>query len=81
MMLWPPRKLAKVSDYQLKWVDKSLTPTQQLLQDLFSTVDASLGAHIEQYLPDALKPAATQMVQSADLLNRFNDLKVIMRFA
>ncbi len=68
-------KLAKVSDYQLKWVDKSLTPTQQLLQDLFSTVDASLGAHIEQYLPDALKPAATQMVQSADLLNRFNDPK------
>ncbi|WP_105903131.1 signal peptide peptidase SppA [Vibrio gangliei] len=68
-------KLAKVTDYQLTWVDKPLTPTQQMLQDLFSTVDASLGNPLEKYLPDALKPAAAQISQSADLLNSFNDPK------
>ncbi|GLT14185.1 signal peptide peptidase SppA [Vibrio algivorus] len=68
-------KLAKIDSYQLTWIDKPLTPTQQMLQDLFSSMDASIGNPLNKWLPDSLKPAAAQMAQSADLLNSLNDPK------
>lgn len=68
-------KLAKIDSYKLTWIDKPLTPTQQMLQDLFSSMDASIGNPLNKWLPDSLKPAAAQMAQSADLLNSLNDPK------
>ncbi|WP_417878663.1 signal peptide peptidase SppA [Vibrio sp.] len=68
-------KLAKIDSYELTWVDKPLTPTQQMLQDLFNSMDASIGNPLNKWLPDSLKPAAAQMTQSADLLNSLNDPK------
>lgn len=67
--------MAHLESYNLSWVDKPLNPTQQMLQDLFSTVNASFGNPMEKWLPDALKPAAAQLSQSADLLNNLNDPK------
>ena len=68
-------KLAKIDSYKLTWIDKPLTPTQQMLQDLFSSMDASIGNPLNKWLPDSLKPAAAQISQSADLLNSLNDPK------
>ena len=68
-------KLAHIDSYKLTWIDKPLTPTQQMLQDLFSSMDASIGNPLAKWLPDSLKPAAAQISQSADLLNSLNDPK------
>ncbi|OEF27673.1 signal peptide peptidase SppA [Vibrio rumoiensis] len=67
--------LAHLDSYKLTWVDKPLSPTQQILEDFFRTLNTSLGNPLEKWIPDALKPAAAQMSNSVDLLNSFNDPK------
>ncbi|MFV0575694.1 MAG: signal peptide peptidase SppA [Vibrio sp.] len=81
-------KLAGIDQYELDWVEKPLTPTQQMLQDLFKSVDASMGypmsraveSSVSKWLPDSLKPAAAQIAESANLLNSFNDPKGVYSF-
>ncbi|WP_342607301.1 signal peptide peptidase SppA [Vibrio tritonius] len=66
-------QLAKLKNYQLDWINEPLTPTQQVIQDLLSEAHASLGFNIESWIPAALKPAAKQLKESANILASFND--------
>lgn len=66
-------QLAKLKRYQLDWISEPLSPTQQVLQELLSEAHASLGLNIESWIPPALKPAATQLKESANILASFND--------
>ncbi|WP_068714187.1 signal peptide peptidase SppA [Vibrio tritonius] len=66
-------QLAKLKRYQLDWINEPLSPTQQVLQELLSEAHASLGLNIESWIPAALKPAATQLKESANILASFND--------
>lgn len=67
--------LAHLENYQLTWVDKPLSPTQQILEDFFRTINTSIGNPFDKWIPDALKPAATQISESTNLLSSFNDPK------
>ncbi|MGO3800487.1 MAG: S49 family peptidase, partial [Vibrio casei] len=67
--------LAHLESYRLTWVDKPLSPTQQILEDFFRTINTSLGNPLDKWIPDALKPAAAQISESTNLLNSFNDPK------
>ncbi|PNI06220.1 signal peptide peptidase SppA [Vibrio diazotrophicus] len=68
-------ELAKVEDYNLFWVSDPLSPAQQILQDLFGQIKASLGLDVSSVVPAALQPAASQLINDANLLSGFNDPK------
>ncbi|MBD1574913.1 MULTISPECIES: signal peptide peptidase SppA [Vibrio] len=66
-------ELAKVKDYQLDWVEKPLSQTQQIIQDILKSTDVSISSKVEAMIPTALLPAAKQISASSDLLNNLND--------
>lgn len=68
-------ELAKVEDYNLFWVSDPLSPAQQILQDLFGQIKASLGLDVSSMVPAAFQPAANQLINDANLLSGFNDPK------
>ncbi|MCZ4371854.1 signal peptide peptidase SppA [Vibrio diazotrophicus] len=68
-------ELAKVEDYNLFWVSDPLSPAQQILQDLFGQIKASLGLDVSSVVPAAFQPAASQLINDANLLSGFNDPK------
>ncbi|CAM2881909.1 signal peptide peptidase SppA [Vibrio diazotrophicus] len=68
-------ELAKVEDYNLFWVSDPLSPAQQILQDLFGQIKASLGLDVSSMVPAAFQPAASQLINDANLLSGFNDPK------
>lgn len=68
-------ELAKLEDYNLFWVSDPLSPAQQILQDLFGQIKASLGLDVSSVVPAAFQPAASQLINDANLLSSFNDPK------
>lgn len=68
-------ELAKLEDYNLFWVSEPLSPAQQILQDLFGQIKASLGLDVSSMVPAAFQPAASQLINDANLLSSFNDPK------
>ncbi|MDW6016521.1 signal peptide peptidase SppA [Vibrio plantisponsor] len=68
-------ELAKLEDYNLFWVSDPLSPAQQILQDLFGQIKASLGLNVSSMVPAAFQPAASQLINDANLLSSFNDPK------
>ena len=68
-------ELAKLEDYNLFWVSDPLSPAQQILQDLFGQIKASLGLDVSSMVPAAFQPAASQLINDANLLSSFNDPK------
>ncbi|RTZ16437.1 signal peptide peptidase SppA [Vibrio aquaticus] len=68
-------ELANVEQYNLYWVEEPLTPAQQFLQDFMNQVHAHLGIDATAFLPQALQPMATQLIQDANMLQSFNDPK------
>lgn len=68
-------ELAKLEDYNLFWVSEPLSPAQQILQDLFGQIKASLGLNVSSMVPAAFQPAASQLINDANLLSSFNDPK------
>ena len=68
-------ELAKLEDYNLFWVSDPLSPAQQILQDLFGQIKASLGLDVSTMVPAAFQPAASQLINDANLLSSFNDPK------
>lgn len=68
-------ELAQLKDYNLTWMAKPLSPTQQFLADFMQSANISMDGPLSKLIPDAFKPAAKQMAQSADLLQSFNDPK------
>jgi len=68
-------KLANIEEYNLYWVEKPLSTTEQLLQQLSENLNASLGIDISSTLPKALQPVTQQLLADSSLLNTFNDPK------
>ncbi|MGY2572840.1 signal peptide peptidase SppA [Vibrio sp. C8] len=68
-------ELAKLEDYNLFWVSDPLSPAQQILQDLFGQIKVSLGLDVSSMVPAAFQPAASQLINDANLLSSFNDPK------
>lgn len=68
-------ELAKLEDYNLFWVSEPLSPAQQILQDLFGQIKVSLGLDVSSMVPAAFQPAASQLINDANLLSSFNDPK------
>lgn len=72
-------KLAKLDNYQLNWVTKELTPTQELVKEVFGSMDAYFNtqtkAKVMALLPSAIKPMAMQLDAQANLLESLNDPK------
>lgn len=68
-------ELAKLEDYNLFWVSDPLSPAQQILQDLFGQIKVSLGLDVSSMVPTAFQPAASQLINDANLLSSFNDPK------
>lgn len=66
-------KLAKITDYQLYWVEKPLSPAQQIMRDILQSSDISINSKIEAMIPASLQPAAKQISASTELLNNLND--------
>lgn len=68
-------QLADVEQYNLYWVEEPLSPAQQFIQDFINQVQVKFGFDVNTYLPAALQPIATQVLQDADMLQSFNDPK------
>ncbi|NIY91394.1 signal peptide peptidase SppA [Vibrio diazotrophicus] len=68
-------ELAKLDDYNLFWVSDPLSPAQQILQDLFGQIKVSLGLDVSSMVPAAFQPAASQLLNDANMLSSFNDPK------
>lgn len=68
-------ELADLKNYNLYWVEKSLSPAQQFIQDIMNQVKVSIGVDMADYLPAALQPVAQQVIADADMLQSFNDPK------
>lgn len=66
-------ELAKITDYQLYWVEKPLSPAQQIMRDILQSSDISINSKIEAMIPASLQPAAKQISASTELLNNLND--------
>lgn len=66
-------ELAKITDYQLYWVEKPLSPAQQIMRDILQSSDTSINSKIEAMIPASLQPAAKQISASTELLNNLND--------
>lgn len=66
-------ELAKITDYQLYWVEKPLSPAQQIIRDILQSSDISINSKIEAMIPASLQPAAKQISASTELLNNLND--------
>ncbi|CAM4025602.1 Signal peptide peptidase SppA [Vibrio neonatus] len=67
--------LAKIDTYSLNWLQKSLTPAQQFLQDFSKRISVSLGVDINTWLPSSLVPLASKVQQDLSLMSEFNDPK------
>ncbi|GAD91353.1 protease IV [Vibrio halioticoli NBRC 102217] len=67
--------LAKIDNYSLNWLQKSLTPAQQFLQDFSKRISVSLGVDINTWLPSSLVPLASKVQQDLSLMSEFNDPK------
>lgn len=72
-------KLANIDTYQLNWVKKPRTATQELVQEIFGTMDAYLNAstsqHLMSLLPKSLQQTGLQLKQDTHLLQNLNDPK------
>ncbi|GEA52652.1 protease [Vibrio inusitatus NBRC 102082] len=65
--------LAEIDTYSLNWLQKSLTPAQQFLQDFSKRISVSLGLDVNMWLPSALQPIASQVQQDLSVMQQFND--------
>ncbi|MEZ9510284.1 signal peptide peptidase SppA [Vibrio breoganii] len=65
--------LAEIDTYSLNWLQKSLTPAQQFLQDFSKRISVSLGLDVNMWLPSALQPIASQVQQDLSVIQQFND--------
>ncbi|RJX72043.1 signal peptide peptidase SppA [Vibrio sinensis] len=68
-------ELAQLDSYNLYWVEEPLPPAQQFIQEFMNQVHISLGLDATTWIPTALQPVASQLVQDASLLDSFNDPK------
>ncbi len=68
-------QLANLTSYQLDWMEKPLTPVQQIIQDLFGSLDAKMAQSLSAVIPQAWLPMGEQAIQATQLLNSFNDPK------
>ncbi|WP_375750721.1 signal peptide peptidase SppA [Vibrio sp. HN007] len=68
-------ELAGVEDYNIYWVEESLTPTEEFIQQLMDRIEASVGIDVSSMLPKALQPVTQKVMQDAELLSSFNDPK------
>ncbi|GEM80038.1 signal peptide peptidase SppA [Vibrio superstes] len=65
--------LAEIDTYSLNWLQKSLSPAQQFLQDFSKRISVSLGLDVNMWLPSALQPIASQVQQDLSVMQQFND--------
>lgn len=68
-------ELAQLDSYNLYWVEEPLPPAQQFIQEFMNQVHMTLGLDATTWVPTALQPVASQLVQDASLLDSFNDPK------
>ncbi|MGB2078798.1 MAG: signal peptide peptidase SppA [Vibrio sp.] len=71
-------KLAKLDHHQLNWIEKERSTTEQLVQELFGSMDAYLNVSTQQrlfsLLPKSLQQAGLQVMTDTNLL-QLNDPK------
>ncbi|MDG3088632.1 signal peptide peptidase SppA [Vibrio hannami] len=67
--------LAGLEDYNIYWVEESLTPTEEFIQQLMDRVEASVGIDVSSMIPKAFQPITEKVIQDAELLSSFNDPK------
>ncbi|MCM0147496.1 signal peptide peptidase SppA [Photobacterium galatheae] len=68
-------KLAKLDEYDLRWIDLPLSPFEQFLQDMTSEASVKIGQMVATQMPAAFQPALRQIATDVNSLNSFNDPK------
>lgn len=68
-------ELAEIENYNLYWVEKPLSTTEQFIQEFSEKIRISTGVEVSQFIPKALLPASQQIMADSALLSTFNDPK------
>ncbi|MCG9544194.1 signal peptide peptidase SppA [Vibrio sp. Isolate33] len=65
--------LAELESYNIYWVEKPLSATEQFIQEFMNQVQMSIGLDIQSMIPSSLQPVTQQLAQDSQLLGNFND--------
>ncbi|MDO6707101.1 signal peptide peptidase SppA [Photobacterium sp. 1_MG-2023] len=68
-------KLAKLDDYDLRWIDIPLSPLEQFMQEMTSEASAAIGQVVASQVPSVFQPALKQIATDISGLNQLNDPK------
>lgn len=66
-------ELAGLESYDVQWVEKPLSASEQFMLELADQLKISLGLDLHALLPESLYPVSQQLEQSAEMLSDFND--------
>lgn len=68
-------QLAQLDQYNLYWVEESLSPAQRFLQGLLGEVQTRLNVDVSSLFPAAIQPITQQLIQDTSIINQLNDPK------
>jgi protease-4 len=68
-------QLAKLEKYNLYWVEEPLSPAQEFIKNFLNQVSVALHIDPLAIIPASMRPAASQVISDANLLQSFNDPK------